>query len=78
MLPFFRSPAGSKKTDKIKANSPMGMLIKNTDLQPKEPTSHPPTFGPMIWPIGKMLLNSPIIFCLDSGKDVYKRQTLDQ
>jgi hypothetical protein len=41
--------------------TPIGTLIRNTSRQDHCCTTKPPTFGPMIPPSGKMLLNRPIM-----------------
>jgi hypothetical protein len=36
------------------------MLSQNVERHPKDSTIQPPMFGPMMLPMGKMLVNNPI------------------
>jgi hypothetical protein len=67
MSRLFLSSERSNKDEVKRTAKPKGMLIQNNDLHPRETMSHPPRFGPIIHPIGKILLNSPIARCLESG-----------
>ena len=55
-----RPPDGSRKIPAISSTMPIGTLTENIARQLNASMTQPPRFGPMMPPMGKTLVKSPI------------------